>query len=213
MRENPASEVKLLKEEKYRMRVLEKVEAELLIGAAEEYLKPILIVALSTGMRRSEILRLNWNDIDFVNYNMHVRNTKSGKDRMIPMNSLVAETLKKQDMSGEFVFLPPRKKEDGFFHKVSRDLKTTCRKIGIDKFRFHDLRHTAASWMVIDGGIDLVTVKEVLGHSDIKMTMIYCHASQESKRRAVEALEKCLNSPIMVRNREEKPKKDTFLPL
>ena len=213
MRENPASEVKFLKEEKYKMRVLEKVEAELLISAAEEYLKPILIVALSSGMRRSEILRLSWDDIDFVNSNMHVKNTKSGKDRIIPMNSLVAETLKKQDMSGEFVFLPPRKKENSFFESVSYSLKKACGKVGIENFRFHDLRHTAASWMVIDCGIDLVTVKELLGHSEIKMTMVYCHASQESKRRAVEGLEKCLGSPIMVRKWGEKPKKDTSRPL
>ncbi|MBA7652916.1 Tyrosine recombinase XerC [subsurface metagenome] len=191
--ENPAGETKLLKEEKYKIRILEKVEADLLIRTAADYLKPILIVALNTGMRMGEILGLSWSDIDFVNYNMHVRNTKSGKDRTIPMNSLVAGALKKQDMSHEFVFKSAIKKE-ACIKSVSRSFKTALRKSGIEKLRFHDLRHTAASWMVVNCGIDLVTVKEILGHSSIEMTMIYCHPSQESKRRAVEGLEKILSA-------------------
>lgn len=210
-RENPASEVKLLKEEECKMRVLEKVEAELLIDAAAEYLKPILITALSTALRRGELLKLTWNDVDFVNCSIRVRNTKSGKDRVVPMNSLVAETLKEQDMSDEFVF-PSKEKRERFFESVSRDLRATCGRVGIGNFRFHDLRHTAASWMVVDGGIDLVTVKEILGHSEIKMTMVYCHASRESKRKAVEVLGKLLSTPAMVRKGEEKLKNGVSLP-
>jgi len=191
--ENPAGETKPLKEEKYKIRILEKVEADLLIRAAADYLKPILIVALNTGMRMGEILGLSWNDIDFVNYNMHIKNTKSGKDRIVPMNSLVAGVLKKQDMSREFIFESSVKK-GACIKSVSRSFKTALRKSGIEKLRFHDLRHTAASWMVVNCGIDLVTVKEILGHSSIEMTMIYCHPSQESKRRAVEGLGKILGA-------------------
>jgi len=211
-RENPVSEVKLLKEEKYKMEILSKVEAELLINAATEHLKPILIVALNTGMRRGEVLGLRWSDIDFVNYNINVKNTKSGKDRTIPMNSLVVGALKKLDMSSEFVFPYPRRKNKPL-KDVSHSLNTACHKVGIDKLRFHDLRHTAATFMV-QAGIDLVTIKEILGHSTVQMTMIYCHSSQESKRKAVQELERIFSTPnFMVRNREEKLKKDVLLPL
>jgi len=190
-RENPVSEVKLLKEERYKMRVLDKVEADLLVKNAVEHLKPILIVALNSGLRRGEVLGLTWDDVDFVNYNMHVRNTKSGKDRIIPMNSLVAETLKRQDMSCKFIFPHPQRKNKPL-KDVSYSLKTACSKIGIERFRFHDLRHTAATFMV-QAGVDLVTIQEILGHSTIQMTMIYCHSSQEAKRKAIQELEKVFN--------------------
>jgi len=187
IRESPMNEVKLLKEEKYKMRILDRIEADLLIDAAVDHLKPILIVALNTAMRRGEILGLSWNDIDFVNYNIHVKNTKSGKDRILPMNSLVAKTLKEQDMSCEWIFPNPQRK-DRALKDVSSSLKTACDKIGIEKFRFHDLRHTSATWMV-NAGVDLVTIKEILGHSTIAMTMVYAHSSQDSKRKAVQKLE------------------------
>jgi len=205
IRENPVSGVKLLKEEKYKMEILSKVEAELLIGAAAEHLKPILIVALNTGMRRGEVLGLRWSDIDFVNYNMHLKKTKSGKDRIVPMNSLVAATLKKQDMGSEFVFPHPQRKNKAL-KDVSYSLKTACDKIGIEKFRFHDLRHTAATFMV-QAGVDLVTIKEILGHSTIQMTMIYCHSSQEAKRKAVQELEKAFGTARMLRKEEEMVRK------
>lgn len=213
IRENPITEIKLLKEEKYKMRILDKIEADLLIDAAAEYLKPIIITALNTGMRRGEILNLRWNDIDFVNYNIHVKNTKSGKDRIIPMNSLVADTFKKQDMSSEFIFSHPLKKGKARIN-VSWSFKVALKKSGIEKLRFHDLRHTAASWMVVNCGIDLVTVSEILGHSDIKTTMIYCHASQESKRKAVQELERIFNTSRFFSHKSDiKEKKDSSLPL
>jgi len=214
IRESPMSEVKLLKEEKFKMRILDKVEADLLIDAAAEYLKPIIITALSTGMRRGEILELRWSDIDFIRYNIHIReeNSKSKKSRDVPMSSLLAETLKKQDMSSEFIFSHPLKKDKARIN-ISWSFRVALRKSGIEKLRFHDLRHTAASWMVVDCGIDLVTVSEILGHSDIKTTMIYCHASQESKRRAVEGLEKIISSEKVVINRTQKREKKQSAPL
>ena len=198
IRENPVSGVKLLKEEKYKMKILGKVEMGLLIAAAAEHLKPILIVALNTGMRRGEILSLSWNDIDFVNYNINVKNTKSGKDRIIPMNRLVTATLKKQDMSSKWIFPHPQRK-DRALKDVSYSLRTACKKIGIEKFRFHDLRHTAATNMV-KAGVDLVTIKEILGHSTIQMTMVYCHSSQESKRKAVQELKNIFTAPSIAQN-------------
>jgi len=196
IRSNHMHDVRLLREKPYPMRILDRIEASLLIGAAADHLKPILIVALNTAMRRGEVLGLSWNDIDFVNYNIHVKNTKSGKDRILPMNSIVAKTLKEQDMSSEWVFPHPQRRERAM-KDVSYSLRTACNKIGIDKFRFHDIRHTSATWMV-NAGVDLVTIKEILGHSTIQMTMIYCHSSQESKRKAVLELEKISAAPDFI---------------
>lgn len=212
IRENPADDVKLLKEEKKEMRVLSEAEAELLIDAAAPYLKPILLVALNTGMRQGEILSLKWDDIDFVHYNINVRNTKSGKDRDVPMNLLVAETLKKLKRNCEFVFENPRR-HGKRIKDISWSFKKALRESGIEKLRFHDLRHSAASWMVVKCGIDLVTVSEILGHSDIKITMVYCHASQESKRRAVEGLEKLLRAKNIATKRSERLEERSSLPL
>ena len=70
---------------------------------------------------------------------------------------------------------------------VKRSFKTACREVGIHDLRFHDLRHTAATYMVT-GGINLVTVSEILGHSDIKMTMRYAHPKAENRMKAVNVL-------------------------
>ena len=205
IRESPMSEVKQLKEEKYKMRILDKAEADLLMDAAAEYLKSIILVALNTAMRQGEILSLKWDDIDFVRYSIHIReeNSKSGKARNVPMNSLVAETLKKLKRNCEFVFENPRRRGKRI-KDISWSFKKALKESGIEKLRFNDLRHTAASWMVVKCGIDLVTVKEILGHPDIKITMIYLHASQGSKRRAVEGLEKIFSTQNIVRKQEEK---------
>ena len=208
MRENPMHDVKLFKEEKYEMRILEKVEADLLIDAAVEHLKPIIIVALNSGMRKGEILNLSWNDIDFVKYTIHVKHTKSGKDRILPISSLIAEVLKGQDMSSKWIFPNPQRK-DRALKDISSSFKTAYKRCGIEKLRFHDLRHTAATWMV-NAGIDLVTIKEILGHSTIQMTMVYCHSSQESKRKAIQELEKLFKSKIHDINRTQiRIKKDS----
>jgi len=214
IRESPMSEVKQLKEEKCKMRILDKDEADLLIDVAAEHLKPIILVALNTGMRQGEILSLKWDDIDFVRYSIHIReeNSKSGKARNVPMNSLVAETLKKLKRNCEFVFKNPRRRGKRI-KDISWSFKKALRESGIEKLRFHDLRHTAASWMVVKCGIDLVTVKEILGHSDIKITMIYCHASQDSKRRAVEGLEKIFSAKNIVRKQEEKLEERSYASL
>ena len=184
--ENPVNEVKFLQERKIEIRVLTREEAERLIDAVPDYLKPIIVIALNTGMRRGEILNLRWNDIDFDKYYIFIKEAKSGVARKVPMNSLVAETLKDIKRESNFVFYNPKKRDRR--KNVYTAFKSACRKIGIPDFRFHDLRHTAATLMVM-GGVDLVTVKEILGHSRIEMTMRYAHPTSENKRKAVAVLD------------------------
>ncbi len=184
--DNPVMEVRKFQERKLDLRILNIEEAERLIENASGYLNPILIIALNTGMRRGEILKLRWCDIDFDMHVISLWNTKGGRARKVPMNTYVEDTLFKLERESEFVFINSQTGKP--FTTVRKSFITVCDDSGIKDLRFHDLRHTAATWMVT-AGIDLVTVSEILGHSDIKMTMRYAHPTPENKRRAVEALE------------------------
>jgi len=200
---NPVKEVKSLQERKIEIRILNKREAEKLIESTTNHLRSIIIIALNTGMRRGEILNLCWSDIDFVNLYIFVKESKSGYTRKVPMNSAVVETLKSCKREANFIFYNPKTK--GPMGVYSR-FKTACKKIGFPDLRFHDLRHTAATQMVMSG-IDLVTIKELLGHSKIDTTMRYAHPTPENKRKAVAALEFIFGGKVAT-NRSQQEKKE-----
>ncbi len=183
---NPAAEVKLYREEEQPMRVVSTKEEQILIRAAASHLKPIIVMALNTGMRRGEILNMKWTHIDLHEQVITVTRTKSGRVRHIPINRAVEATLRAFKGSRDgYVFLWRGK----HVQSVSRAFKTAVRVSGIKSCRFHDLRHTFAMRLVL-GGIDIVTVKELLGHADISMTMRYAHPSPESKKRALRTLDR-----------------------
>ena len=178
-------DVDFFQERQYVMKILDREEIARLINAAKDYLKPIIITALNTGMRRGELFNLRWNDVDFAEHFIFIKKSKSGFMRKIPMNDLVAATLKNIKRESEFVFCSPR--TGGRLTAVGDSFKAACRKAGAPDLRFHDLRHMAATYMVT-GGVDLATVSQILGHSDIKMTMKYAHPTPENKRNAVNVL-------------------------
>jgi integrase len=101
------------------------------------------------------------------------------------MSGLVAETLRGLKKEKEYVFANPQTGKP--LSDLQTGFKAACKKAGIRDLRFHDLRHTAATYMVM-GGVDLVTVKEILGHATIQMTMRYAHPTPENKRHAVDVL-------------------------
>ena len=178
-------------EESREKRKHQKEKAQALVDAASGSLKPILIVALNTGMRKMEILSLKWEHVDFSNAWIYIEDSKSGKSRTVPINGLVYETLKGLERSSDYVFY--NKQTGTHLLNVHKSFKTACEDAWIGGLRLHDLRHTAASKMV-EAGVDLVTVKEILGHSSIEMTIRYAHPTPENKRRAVEKLEQIFNS-------------------
>jgi len=183
---NPLTRVKKFKENHQKdIRVLSHKEAIRLIDSASSHLKPVLIIALNTGLRRGEVLSLKWENIDFRKGRIFIEDSKSGKSRTVPMNRLVYNTLKSLPKDAEFVFF--NEKTKGHLQDVKRSFKSACLKAGIKGLRFHDLRHTAASKM-IQTGIDLVTVSKILGHSSIQTTMIYVHSTDKLMRAAVEKL-------------------------
>lgn len=184
---NPVCKVKMLKENNKRLRYLEKEEIERLLAVCDSSLKPVAVVALNTGMRLGEILNLKWQDIDFKMRIIYLLKTKSGDKREIPMNRLVEEALNsiRKHPTSDYVFYH----KDGSPRKtVRKSFSTAMKRANIMNFRFHDLRHTFASHLVM-AGIDLNTVRELLGHADLTMTLRYAHLSQDHKKKAVGVLE------------------------
>jgi integrase len=185
MERNPAAKVKKFHEPNTKERILTAEEMKRLLNAASPEIRPVLIIALNTGMRRGEILGLRWRDVDFVKGFILIEDSKSGRSRKVPMNSLIFETLRAMNREREFVFENPETRTN--IKDVKTAFKGACRRAEIKGIRFHDLRHTAASRM-IETGADLVTVSKILGHATIQMTMRYCHPTPENMRRAVEKL-------------------------
>jgi integrase len=183
---NPVTRVEKLEAPKGRLRFLTHEEADKLILAAPKHLKAVLVVALETGGRLSEVLGLKWDDIDFDRGLLFFRqtNTKNAKQREIPMTPLLTSTLRSlpRSISSSFIFVR--------FGKPMRDIRT-----GFDAARdradlgpdvvFHTLRHTFAAWYISTPGSDLHLLQALLGHQDLKTTMIYAHLSPTYRRSAV----------------------------
>ena len=193
LKENPAKPVKLFKENNRRLRFLNGGEVNSLLSNCSGYLRDIVLVALNTGMRKGEIFNLKWQDINFDLRLIHVSDSKNSEARDIPMNDILYETLKalkdKAEKGQEYVFVNPKTGRP--YDDLKRSFKTALKKAGIEDFTFHDLRHTFASHLVMNG-VDLMTVKELLGHKNISMTMRYSHLSPDHKRAAVKKIEAVL---------------------
>jgi integrase len=154
-----------------------------------DYLKPMVLLTLNTGLRRGEVFNLRWADIDFQHNQLTVEGTtaKSGQTRHIPLNSEAQAILKawREQTNTEYVFASPvtRKRLDN----IKRSWEALRARAGLSGFWFHDLRHTFASNLVM-AGQDLYVIKELLGHSTIQMTERYAHLTPDHKINAVEKL-------------------------
>jgi integrase len=184
--------VKLLEENNRRLRYLSKEECQCLVNACADHLRPIVVTALNTGMRRGEILSLKWDNIDLKHGFILLDKTKNGDRREVPINTTLRTTLEAlpRRLDGGYVFYDH--KTDKAYQEVKRSFATALRKTGIRDFHFHDLRHTFASHLVM-AGIDLTTVSRLLGHKDLTMTLRYSHLSPMHMAKAVDALDMALN--------------------
>jgi integrase len=182
----------MLKENNHRLRFLSEPEIERLLQACTDlktytpHLRPLVETALHTGMRRGELLGLQWEQIR--NGFIYLTETKSGKSRQIPINNRLADVFKEvrrgNQLKSEFVFCDSQGRR---FLEVKRSFASACKRAGVEDFRFHDLRHTFASRLVMKGA-SLKAVQELLGHADMKMTMRYAHLSHEHLRDSVNLL-------------------------
>lgn len=153
-----------------------------------DHLMPIVLLALNTGMRRGEIFGLRW---ERVNFDLRVLvvaadTAKSGKARHIPLNAEAHDVLErwsKQTGSTGLVFSGAT----GALQTIKKSWAGILKRANIENFRFHDLRHDFASNLVMKG-VDLNTVRELLGHSELEMTMRYAHLSPRTLANAVALL-------------------------
>lgn len=191
LRENVATRVSREKTPEQAERFLYREEAERLIEASPPWLRAIVEVALQTGMRQGEILGLAWTDhVDLGRRIIRLEgtDTKGKRARVVPIN---------QDLEALLRALPRSTRTDHVFHRdgrpvtkdaLKRTWMATLKRAGVPEFRFHDLRHTAASWMVMQG-VPLYEVQKILGHSTIRLTERYAHLAPDHLRGAVQALE------------------------
>ncbi len=183
--------VRKLKGEIKRLRFLSQDEIQKLLANCGPHLYPIVFTALNTGMRKSEILNLQWDNVDLTHELILLEKTKNGERREIPINKALKSLFQKlfinRRLDTDYVFVNPKTAKP-FTKDLKRSFQTACKKAGIRDFRFHDLRHTFASQLVMQG-VNLKTVQELLGHKDLKMTLRYSHLSQAYKKDAVNVLE------------------------
>ncbi len=189
--ENPCSKVRKLRVSNQRYRYLLPEEQPRLMAALDgprAHLKPAVIVALGTGMRLGEQLRLKRRQVDFLRNLVTPTETKNGKDRDIPMNVEVRAAfveLCKNKTADDYVFASP--KTDGRLKEVKKGFKTALRIAGIEGLRWHDLRATFGTRLG-EAGYDAFTIAQLMGHSDIRMTARYVRGTERNKRAAVEAV-------------------------
>lgn len=184
---NPVKKVKLLKEPPGRIRYLENYEIHALLKECSLTLKPIVIVALNTGMRKSELLNLKWRDVSSKDRMIIVKNSKNNESRIIPMNEDVYSTLRElYHPENNYVFLT---KKGSPYKEIKKGFKSALKRAGIDDFRFHDLRHTFASHLAMNGW-NLQTIQRLMGHKDFKMTLRYSHLTKSHLQDAVNSLGK-----------------------
>ena len=184
--------VKLLPENNRRLRFLSVEECQVLIDCCAPHLKPIVTVALHTGMRKSEILGLKWEQIDLTHGFILLETSKNGERREIPIDNTLREMFEEMPHSIESINVFTDR-DGNPYKEVKKSFRTALKKAGISDFRFHDLRHCFASHLVM-AGVDLVSVKELLGHKSLTMTMRYSHLSHGHKRKAVNVLDKVLSN-------------------
>jgi integrase len=192
---NPVQSMRL-KEPTGRIRWIDHPTAAQLIEEARHirsYLADFIQLGLHTGMRKGEILGLTWERVDLEQGMVYLtdKDQKNGKHGGIPLNAEAREALRRRREACDqycpqtsWVFAN-RKGER--IAEIKNGFKTACKKAGIEDFHPHDLRHTCAAWLV-QSGVDIRTVCELLRHSSIQVTMRYAHLSSKNVRDAVERL-------------------------
>jgi len=198
IKENPLKGLKILREPPERIRYLTKKEYKHLLAESPLYLRDIIVFAVGTGIRKSEIFNLTWNDIKFSEtskYGMITVLGKGDKRRYLSMNKTVYDLLIRlyREKEGNYVFTSQI--TGGKITDVKKAFSTALKKSCIEDFRFHDLRHTFASWLVMSG-VDLYTVQRLLGHTNIRTTMRYAHLAPNFLEQEIGKIDEILSSDI-----------------
>ncbi|EJG0781107.1 site-specific integrase [Vibrio parahaemolyticus] len=180
---NPTKGIRQFTEDNARTRFLSKEELPRLLNACKgsqwEQLYLLVLLAITTGARRTELLTLTWESINFKAKTAHLPKTKNGEQRILTLTADVLTELMKFRQIGGYVF-PHKNHQDLYFRNFDCYWQEALNKAGITDFRFHDLRHTCASLLAMNGA-SLLEIAQVLGHKSITMTQRYSHLCIEHK--------------------------------
>jgi integrase len=184
---NPVRLVKFLREDNLQFQTISEEEERALIAECPPYLQDMVTFAINTRLRSGEIFYLKWEDVDIEERRIRVMVRRTRRYIELPLNDAAVQILAawRGMRRGPCVFY--NQETGDRFKDVKLGLKKAMKRAGLKGITWHTFRHTFASRLV-QHGADIVTVKELLGHSTIVVTMRYAHSNDESKRRAVAKL-------------------------
>ncbi len=181
MEENPMLKVSKKPETRGRVRYLSEEEKRNLLAECKKISKELyllVLIAVTSGARHGEIINLKWQNIDFNNRLYHFLDTKNGEDRGVPISHIALQELKEfskvRNIKTDYVF----GNKDGKLMYLTDKFEKAVELAGITDFHFHDLRHTAASYLAMNGA-SLLEIAEILGHKTLAMVKRYSHLTQK----------------------------------
>jgi integrase len=191
---NPMKKVPRPAAPEERVRYLSDSERTALLAAckasSQAALYPMVLIALTTGARKNEIRKLRYMDIDFDRGLLRLARTKNGTGRPVPVPQVTLDTLhawaNAQPIREDLCWLFPAQRSQGPA-QIGRAWDIARRRAGLVDFHFHDLRHTAVSYLLMSGA-DIREVAEILGHKSLRMTMKYIHLALPHTRGVVERM-------------------------
>ncbi len=184
---NPVRWVKFLPENNLQFRTLSEDEEQQLLAASPPYLRELILFAVNTGLRCGDIFDLKWQEVDLESKRIALIMGKTRHALEVPLNENAFGILsqKRAVMHGPYVFYNPATGDR--YSDLKAGFKAALNRAKLSGITWHTLRHTFASRLTCSGA-DLVTVKELLGHSTVTLTMRYAHTNHETKARAVAQL-------------------------
>jgi integrase len=184
LEKNPCENISKPSENKGRVRFLSDDERPRLLDACKAHSELYLavILALTTGARQAEIMGLRWGQIDFNRRVITLHQTKNGDKRSLPLVgeafTLLQERSKVRSLTDDRIFPPTATAKKAQYTDLRQPWETALKKTGINDFHWHDLRHTAASYLAMSG-VSLVEIAKVLGHRTLAMVARYSHLSDD----------------------------------
>lgn len=198
--DTPMRRVTKPKEPRGRVRFLSDSERSRLLAACKEsnskYLYPVTVLALSTGGRRMEILGINWDSVNFSRGVITLHETKNGERRILPLAghalTLIKQLSDKRDPNCDLVF-PGKDKKTPV--DIRTPWETALKRAEITDFKFHDLRHSCASYLAMNGA-SLAEIAEILGHKTLQMVKRYAHLSESHTSKVVASMNQVIFNEI-----------------
>ena len=191
IREHPGKGVRKLKFQKQPPNWLTPEQVEQLLAVIDKpHLRMLVVLGAHTGMRKGEMFRLTWSDVDMKRRELTIREAKNDEFRVVPMNEVVYHCVRQHPRHIKSDLVICRPDEEGSpYVDLRSPFHAALELAGLSRIRIHDLRHTFGSNLAA-AGESLAVVRDLMGHSDIQTTMIYLHLAPDQKRAAVESLVK-----------------------